>query len=116
MKKPHTARYEVERLACPVIIGRIAILGFLDIGGTDTQRERAYRLVILDVGIGAALYLVGFVAIAGGWFLLYSAPTPPNFTAAAAVFVSLLYGSRDLSNPYQALTTASGESGRTGER
>ena len=52
-------------------------------GEFDKQRERAYRLAILGVGIGAALYLVGFVAIAGGWFLLYSAPTPPNFTAAA---------------------------------
>ena len=52
-------------------------------GELNKQRERAFRLAILGVGIGAVLYLVGFVTVASGWFLLYSAPTPPNFTAAA---------------------------------
>lgn len=35
------------------------------------------------LGIGCVLYLLGFQAIAGGWFLLYQAPTPPNFIPEA---------------------------------
>ena len=35
------------------------------------------------VGIGCVLYLLGFQSIAGGWFLLFQAPTPPNFIPQA---------------------------------
>jgi predicted small integral membrane protein len=35
------------------------------------------------VGLGCVLYLLGFQAIVGGWFLLYQAPTPPNFIPQA---------------------------------
>ncbi len=45
--------------------------------------RKAYVVATLGVGIGAVLYLVGFMTIAGGWFLLYSAPTPPNFVDSA---------------------------------
>ena len=40
-------------------------------------------LATAGVGIGCILYLLGFQAIAGGWFLLYQAPTPPNFIPQA---------------------------------
>ena len=45
--------------------------------------HRAYSVSVTGVGIGAILYLVGFVTIASGFFLMHSAPTPPNFLANA---------------------------------
>ena len=49
----------------------------------DSPYERAICAATVGVGIGCVLYLVGFEAIAGGWFLLYQAPTPPNFIPSA---------------------------------
>ena len=41
-------------------------------------KHQAYSGAIMGVGIGALLYLVGFVTIASGWFILHTSPTPPN--------------------------------------
>ena len=49
----------------------------------DTTMRRAHSMSVTGVGIGAMLYLVGFVTIASGFFLMHSAPTPPNFLANA---------------------------------
>jgi len=48
-----------------------------------TLKHRAYSVAIIGVGIGALLYLVGFVTIASGWFILHTSPTPPNFVPNA---------------------------------
>lgn len=64
--------------------GVVALLGgLLLIQRPRKGRFDAHGVAILGVGIGAVLYLVGFMTIAGGWFLLYSAPTPPNYVGAA---------------------------------
>jgi len=44
-----------------------------------TLKHRAYSVAIIGVGTGALLYLVGFVTIASGWFIIHTSPTPPNF-------------------------------------
>ena len=66
------------------------------IQGRRGGRFDAHGTAILGIGIGAILYLVGFMTIASGWFLLYSAPTPPNYVGAAMMtflcyFVVLIY-------------------------
>jgi len=48
-----------------------------------TFKHRAYSVAIVGVGIGALLYLIGFVTIASGWFILHTSPTPPNFVPNA---------------------------------
>lgn len=53
--------------------------------------DKAYALAEVGIGIAAALYLVGFIAIASGWFLMHTAPTPPNFLAnAQLLFISYM--------------------------
>ncbi len=53
--------------------------------------KKAYALAEAGIGIAAALYLVGFIAIASGWFLMHTAPTPPNFLAnAQLLFISYM--------------------------
>ncbi len=49
----------------------------------DSEYGESAAVATLGVGIGCVLYLVGFLAIAGGWFLLHTAPTPPNYIPAA---------------------------------
>ena len=49
------------------------------VAGSDSSFRERSAAATLGVGIGCVLYLVGFLAIASGWFLLYTAPTPPNF-------------------------------------
>ena len=67
--------------------GLIAIFGAYLLATSDPQESsnmhRAYSVSVTGVGIGAILYLVGFVTIASGFFLMHSAPTPPNFLANA---------------------------------
>ena len=70
-----------------------AVSGVLCLAGTyslatawsrdDTDFSRAAAISTAGVGIGCVLYLVGFLAIASGWFLLHEAPTPPNFIREA---------------------------------
>lgn len=63
--------------------GALCLLGSYQLTATVTGSDSSFRersgVATLGVGIGCVLYLVGFFAIAGGWFLLYTAPTPPNF-------------------------------------
>ena len=49
----------------------------------DTRLSQSAAAATAGLGIGCILYLLGFKAIAGGWFLLYQAPTPPNFIPQA---------------------------------
>ena len=49
------------------------------VASSDSAHRESSAIATLGVGIGCVLYLVGFLAIASGWFLLYTAPTPPNF-------------------------------------
>jgi predicted small integral membrane protein len=56
---------------------------FRSLKARETRYPQDCSLAMLGVGIGAALYFIGFTTIGGGWFLLYSAPTPPNFSGAA---------------------------------
>ncbi len=65
-----------------------AFLVFKSRGDAGRLGGKAYSIAVAGVGIGAMLYFIGMVAIAGGWFLLYSAPTPPNFiTEAVQLFL-----------------------------
>lgn len=78
-----------------LLSGAIALAGawfLLTSGATGSIRaERAYSVSIAGVGIGAILYLVGFHTLAGGWFMLWSAPTPPNYLHDAALgFISYM--------------------------
>jgi len=63
--------------------GILCLIGSYILTTTIASDEATYRestaTATLGVGIGCILYLVGFLAIAGGWFLLYQAPTPPNY-------------------------------------
>ncbi len=67
--------------------GVIAIAGAYQLATSDpqdsTKMQRAYTLSMTGIGIGAILYLVGFITIASGFFLMHAAPTPPNFLANA---------------------------------
>ena len=67
--------------------GVLCLVGSYLLAKTITRDDSAYgqsaAVATFGVGIGCVLYLVGFLAIAGGWFLLYTAPTPPNFIPAA---------------------------------
>lgn len=67
--------------------GVLGIVGaykmFQSLKNSETDYPQDCSVAMLGVGIGAALYFIGFIAIGGGWFLLYSAPTPPNFSDAA---------------------------------
>jgi predicted small integral membrane protein len=45
----------------------------------EVNADRAMEVAILGVGVGAVLYLVGFVTLASGWFIIHTSPTPPNF-------------------------------------
>ncbi len=45
----------------------------------DPKVQRAHSVAVTGIGIGVILYLVGFVTIASGFFLMHAAPTPPNF-------------------------------------
>ena len=67
--------------------GLIAIFGAYLMVTSDPQdtgkMQRAYTVATSGVGLGAMLYLIGFVTIASGFFLMHSAPTPPNFLANA---------------------------------
>ncbi|MEM1435774.1 MAG: DUF2165 family protein [Pseudomonadota bacterium] len=53
---------------------------------------RAGQIAIAGIGIGALLYLVGFQTIAGAWFLLWSAPTPPDPLMAARSYCTCYVG------------------------
>lgn len=53
---------------------------------------RAGQIAITGVGIGALLYLIGFQTIAGAWFLLWSAPTPPDPLLAARSYLTAYVG------------------------
>ena len=50
-------------------------------GSTGSSNSSAAATA--GVGIGCVLYLLGFQSIAGSWFLLFQAPTPPNFIPQA---------------------------------
>jgi predicted small integral membrane protein len=67
--------------------GLIALTGAFRLFTAEPQNheklQRAYALSESGIGIAAALYLVGFIAIASGFFLIHTAPTPPNFLANA---------------------------------
>ena len=67
--------------------GVIAIAGGYLLATSDpqdsTRMQRAFSLSMTGIGIGAMLYLVGFITIASGFFLMHTAPTPPNFIASA---------------------------------
>ncbi len=69
------------------VSGVLGVVGaykmFQSLKNEESKYPQDCSLAMLGVGIGAALYFVGFIAIGGGWFLLYSAPTPPNFSDAA---------------------------------
>ena len=45
----------------------------------ESSSRRGVSLAISGIGIGAALYFVGFTSIASAWFSLWQAPTPPNY-------------------------------------
>ena len=66
--------------------------------------EKGHLYSIVGLGIGAILYLIGFVSIASGWFILHTAPTPPNYLINAqmlflihmtVIFYLLLYRKED---------------------
>lgn len=59
------------------LLGSYLLLGDTRRSATDT--ERATHVSIVGVGVGAILYLVGFLTIASGWFLIHTSPTPPNY-------------------------------------
>ncbi len=65
------------------ISGVVAIAGANMLATADPQdtgeMQRAYTVATSGVALGAMLYLIGFVTIASGFFLMHSAPTPPNF-------------------------------------
>jgi predicted small integral membrane protein len=66
--------------------GVLCLAGAWVLGGRvkDTQAfSSSTTAATAGVGIGCILYLLGFQAIAGGWFLLFQAPTPPNFIPQA---------------------------------
>ena len=67
--------------------GVLCLVGSYLLATTISSSDSAYRessaVATLGVGIGCILYLVGFLAIASGWFLLHQAPTPPNYIPAA---------------------------------
>jgi predicted small integral membrane protein len=75
--------------------GAVTLSGAYRLIRTDPQNnagmKKAYALAEAGIGISAALYLVGFIAIASGWFLMHAAPTPPNFLAnAQLLFISYM--------------------------
>lgn len=75
--------------------GIVALAGAYRLIRAETQDNaatgKAYALAEAGIGIAAALYLVGFIAIASGWFLMHTAPTPPNFLAnAQLLFISYM--------------------------
>jgi predicted small integral membrane protein len=75
--------------------GVVALAGAYRLIRTNPQdkaaTDKAYALAEAGIGIAAALYLVGFIAIASGWFLMHTAPTPPNFLAnAQLLFISYM--------------------------
>jgi len=63
--------------------GVLCLVGSYLLAITIARDDSAYgesaAIATLGVGLGCVLYFVGFLAIAGGWFLLYQAPTPPNY-------------------------------------
>ena len=62
------------------IIGMIgAVLLLKPSSNLETSGGRATEVAILGIGVGAVLYLVGFVTLASGWFIIHTSPTPPNF-------------------------------------
>ena len=64
--------------------GCLALVGCWLLFSSDPgTRQKGLTLSFCGVGAAAVLYFVGFGAIAGSWFLMYTAPTPPNFGAAA---------------------------------
>jgi predicted small integral membrane protein len=66
--------------------GLTALTGAYLLARQKAGRDDIYSgttIAILGLGIGAVLYLIGFQTIASAWFLLYTAPTPPNFVFAA---------------------------------
>lgn len=69
-----------------VASGVLSLTGAYLLGHALKDGERysqSAAVATAGVGIGCVLYLLGFQAIAGGWFLLYQAPTPPNFIPEA---------------------------------
>jgi predicted small integral membrane protein len=63
--------------------GILCLFGSYVLASSISSDDATYResaaIATLGVGIGCILYLVGFLAIASGWFRLYQAPTPPNY-------------------------------------
>jgi predicted small integral membrane protein len=63
--------------------GVIAIFGAYLLATSTPQdsatMQRAHSVSVTGIGIGVMLYLIGFVTIASGFFLMHSGPTPPNF-------------------------------------
>jgi predicted small integral membrane protein len=52
-------------------------------GHSQAGLEKGHLYSFVGLGMGAILYLIGFVSIASGWFILHTAPTPPNFVINA---------------------------------
>ena len=73
--------------AMHAVSGVVGVVGayrmFRSLRNEESKYPQDCSLAMLGVGVGAALYFIGFIAIGGGWFLLYSAPTPPNFSDGA---------------------------------
>jgi predicted small integral membrane protein len=66
--------------------GVLCLVGALFLGraaGGAPEDSSSPAAATAGVGIGCVLYLLGFQSIAGGWFLLFQAPTPPNFIPQA---------------------------------
>jgi len=78
--------------------GILCLIGCYKLATSVASDEATYRestiTAMLGVGIGCTLYLVGFMAIAGGWFLLYQAPAALNYIPNAQMlflcYVALL--------------------------
>ncbi len=62
------------------LVGAYFLARSIKDGGDFSETANA---ATAGVGIGCVLYLLGFQSIAGGWFLLFQAPTPPNFIPQA---------------------------------
>lgn len=72
--------------------GVVTLAGAWLLATANPERlERAGEVAMAGIAIGALLYFVGFQTIAGGWFLLWSVPTPPDpLMAAQSYFASYL--------------------------
>jgi predicted small integral membrane protein len=69
------------------LAGVLSIAGGLKlargIGSEALVLRPQWTVAIAGLGIACALYLIGFLTVASGWFSLHEAPTPPNFVSAA---------------------------------